>query len=114
MADLAATSGIDEAFDLSGRVAVLTGGASGIGRATAHVLSGAGATVVLGDLDEAGGQTGANELEGRGGTAIAVRTDVARRADVDALVERAVADHGRIDVMGNIAGIPMRGLVADM
>ena len=74
MADLAATSGIDEAFDLSGRVAVLTGAASGIGRSTAQVLSAAGATVVLGDID--------------------------------ALVDRAAGDYGRVDIMGNIAGIP--------
>jgi len=114
MSAMPVEAGIARAFDLSGRVAVLTGGASGIGRATAHVLSGAGATVVLGDVDEAGAQTVAKELEARGGTAVAVRTDVTSRADVDALVERAVADYGRIDVMGNIAGIPMRGLVADM
>ena len=62
MADLAATSGIDEAFDLSGRVAVLTGAASGIGRSTAHVLAGAGATVVLGDIDEKGAQATADGI----------------------------------------------------
>jgi len=114
MTALAVEAGTARAFDLSGRVAVLTGGASGIGRATAHVLAGAGATVVLGDIDEAGAQTVAKEIEARGGTASARRADVTNPADVDSLVAAAVADHGRLDIMGNIAGIPMRGLVVDM
>ena len=84
MADLAATSGIDEAFDLSGRVAVLTGAASGIGRSTAQVLAGAGATVVLGDIDEKGAQATADEIGSRGGTALPLRTDVTKRSDIDA------------------------------
>jgi 3-oxoacyl-[acyl-carrier protein] reductase len=78
------------------------------------VLAGAGATVVLGDIDEPGAQTVAKEIEAHGGTASALRTDVTTPGDVDALVARAVADHGRVDVMGNIAGIPMRALVVDM
>jgi 3-oxoacyl-[acyl-carrier protein] reductase len=114
MAALAVEAGVARAFDLTGRVAVLTGGASGIGRATAHVLAGAGATVVLGDIDEAGAQGVAKEIESAGGTAAAVRIDVTDRSDVDRLVAGAMSDHGRIDVMGNIAGIPLRGLVVDM
>jgi hypothetical protein len=86
MTALAVEAGAARAFDLSGRVAVLTGGASGIGRATAHVLAGAGATVVLGDIDEAGAQTVAKEIEARGGTASARFTDVTDPADVDGLV----------------------------
>jgi 3-oxoacyl-[acyl-carrier protein] reductase len=114
MADLNATSGIDEAFDLADRVAVLTGAASGIGRSTAHVLAGAGATVVLGDIDEKGAQATADEIGSRGGTALPVRTDVTKRADIDALVDRAAGEYGRVDIMGNIAGIPHNQMVADV
>ena len=103
-----------QAFSLAGRVAVLTGAASGIGKATALVFAGAGATVVLGDIDGPGVETTAKEIAGRGGTAIAVEMDVAKRADVDNLVARAVADHGRIDVMGNIAGVRSDGPVVDV
>ena len=113
MADLAATSGIDEAFDLSGRVAVLTGAASGIGRSTAHVLAGAGATVVLGDIDEKGAQATADEIGSRGRVALPLRTDVTKRSDIDALVDRAAGDYGRVDIMGNIAGVPHNKMVAD-
>jgi 3-oxoacyl-[acyl-carrier protein] reductase len=103
-----------QAFSLDGRVAVLTGAASGIGKATALVFAGAGATVVLGDIDGPGVETTAKEIAGRGGTALAVHMDVARRADVDSLVERAVADYGRIDIMGNIAGVRSDGPVVDV
>jgi 3-oxoacyl-[acyl-carrier protein] reductase len=102
------------AFDVSDRIAVLTGAASGIGRATALVLSGAGATVVLGDIDGPGVEATVKEIDRRGGKAVGVEMDVARRADVEALVARATADYGRIDVMGNIAGVRSDGPIVDI
>jgi 3-oxoacyl-[acyl-carrier protein] reductase len=114
MADVAATTGVGEAFDLSGRVAVLTGAASGIGRATAQVLAGAGATVVLGDIDEKGAQATADDIGSRGGTAMPLRTDVTKHGDVDALVDRAAGEYGRVDIMGNIAGVPHNQMIADV
>ncbi|MGA2303483.1 MAG: SDR family NAD(P)-dependent oxidoreductase [Acidimicrobiales bacterium] len=103
-----------QAFDLTDRIAVLTGAASGIGRATALVLSGAGATVVLGDIDGPGVEATVKEIDRRGGRAVGVEMDVTRRADVDALVARATGDYGRIDVMGNIAGVRSDGPVVDI
>jgi 3-oxoacyl-[acyl-carrier protein] reductase len=102
------------AFDVSDRIAVLTGAASGIGRATALVLSGAGATVVLGDIDGPGVEATVKEIDRRGGKAVGVEMDVTSRADVDALVARATTDYGRIDVMGNIAGVRSDGPVVDI
>src|SRR5262249_42152716 len=104
--------------DLSGKVAVLTGVASGIGQATAHMLAGAGATIVGGDIDEGGAQATADKITSDGGTAFAIRTDVTKRSDIDALVDRARGDFGRgdfgrVDIMGNIAGIPHNKMVAD-
>jgi len=104
---------VQDLFDLSGQVAVLTGVASGIGKASALMLSDAGATIVGGDIDEAGAQATADEITGAGGKAVVQRVDVTRRADVDALVDRAQADFGRVDIMGNIAGIPHNKMVAD-
>jgi 3-oxoacyl-[acyl-carrier protein] reductase len=98
-------------FDLQGKVAVLTGVASGIGQATARMLASAGATIVGGDIDEGGAQKTADEITADGGTAVAFRTDVTQRADIDALVDHAQADFGRVDIMGNIAGIPHNKLV---
>jgi 3-oxoacyl-[acyl-carrier protein] reductase len=114
MAEVAATTGVSQAFDLSGRVAVLTGAASGIGRATAQVLAGAGAKVVLGDIDEKGARAAADDIGSRGGTALALRTDVTKRAEVDALLTGATTEYGRVDIMGNIAGIPHNQMVADV
>jgi 3-oxoacyl-[acyl-carrier protein] reductase len=102
------------AFDVSDRIAVLTGAASGIGRATALVLSGAGATVVLGDIDGPGVEATVKEIDRRGGKAVGVEMDVTRRADVEALVARATTDYGRIDVMGNIAGVRSDGPIVDI
>ena len=100
-------------FDLTGKVAVLTGVASGIGRATALMLAANGAAIVGGDIDEAGAEATAKEITGDGGRAAAQRVDVTKRADIDALLDRAQADFGRIDIMGNIAGVPHNKMVAD-
>jgi len=77
------------------------------------MLSAAGATIVGGDIDEAGAQATADEIKADGGTATVRRTDVTKRSDVDALVDLAAAEHGRVDIVGNIAGVPHNKLVAD-
>jgi len=97
-----------DAFDLSGRVALITGAASGIGRASAQRLAEAGATVVCADLDAEGA---AATADGIGGESAAV--DVTDKAAVDALVAGVVERHGRLDVMGNIAGIMHRSTVLE-
>jgi 3-oxoacyl-[acyl-carrier protein] reductase len=100
-------------FDLDGQVAVLTGAGSGIGKATALTLAAAGATVVGGDIDEGSVQATADEITAAGGTARARRTDVTQRSDVDALIDGAKAEFGRVDIVGNIAGVPHNKLVAE-
>jgi 3-oxoacyl-[acyl-carrier protein] reductase len=93
------------AFDLDGRVAVITGAGSGIGRASARLLAAAGATVVCADINRAAAEKTAADL---GQRAMGVAVDVSQRGEVDGLVANAVAEFGRLDVMGNIAGIVER------
>jgi 3-oxoacyl-[acyl-carrier protein] reductase len=107
------TERVNNLFDLSDRVAVLTGVGSGIGKATAQLLAAAGATIVGGDIDEAGADATVKEINGDGGVARAQRTDVTKRSDVDALVDAAAKEFGRVDIVGNIAGIPHNKMVAD-
>lgn len=106
---------LSSAFDLCSRVAVVTGAASGIGRATAGLFAQAGASLVLGDIDEAGVHKAAAEIAAESGRPVsAMRTDVTIRADIDALVQRAVDDHGALDIMANIAGVPHRASILDV
>src|SRR5262245_17267393 len=98
-----------DVFRLEGRAAVVTGAASGIGKAVAEVLAAAGARVVLGDLDEKGAAEAAEALRKLGAEAVAQRVDVARRVEVDALVARALDEFGRLDALVNVAGIPADG-----
>jgi 3-oxoacyl-[acyl-carrier protein] reductase len=92
------------AFDLSGRTAVIAGAASDIGAAIALRLAAAGANVALGDLDEPRLEATAAALAEAENGVLSLRTDVTRRADLDALVQRAVRAFGRVDVMANLAG----------
>jgi NAD(P)-dependent dehydrogenase (short-subunit alcohol dehydrogenase family) len=92
-------------FDLTDRVAIVTGAARGLGRALAHGLAVQGARVVAGDINADGvGDTVAG-IVSAGGSAMATRVDVADRASCAALVRDAVARFGRIDVLVNNAGI---------
>jgi 3-oxoacyl-[acyl-carrier protein] reductase len=103
------------AFDLSSRVAVVTGAASGIGRATAGLFAEAGASLVLGDIDETGLRAASEEIAAASGRPVtAVRTSVTERSDIDALIQQAVDEHGRLDIMANIAGVPHRSSILDV
>jgi NAD(P)-dependent dehydrogenase (short-subunit alcohol dehydrogenase family) len=90
---------------LTGRVVAITGGALGIGRATARLFAAEGATVALGDVDLDGAATVAKEIVSDGGRAIAVGVDVGDAGQVQAFVDRVVTEYGRLDVMFANAGI---------
>lgn len=91
-------------FDFSGKVALITGGATGIGRASAQAFASAGATVVVGDVDDRAAET-VELIQAAGGIAEFVRTDVTDDDSVRSLVETAVSHHGTIDVAFNNAGV---------
>ena len=96
---------------LGGKRTVITGAGSGIGRAMALRLASEGARVVVSDLDDAAAASVAAEISDAGGEAFPERTDVARAADVEALVARAVSVWGGLDVMVNNAGVGVAGTV---
>ena len=98
-------------FDLSGRVAVVTGAGSGIGRATAQQLAAAGAYVVCADVNASAAEATA---DGIGRTASAAGLDVTDRAAVFALLDGTAAEQGRLDILVNVAGIIRTARVVDV
>jgi NAD(P)-dependent dehydrogenase (short-subunit alcohol dehydrogenase family) len=95
--------------DLNGKVAVITGGASGIGRASALALAHAGARLVLADIDAEGADAVAREIEANRGHAIGVRCDVSAEASFGELADAAFRRFGRIDIVMNNVGVLTSG-----
>jgi NAD(P)-dependent dehydrogenase (short-subunit alcohol dehydrogenase family) len=92
-------------YDFKGQVALVTGAAKGMGLATARMFARSGASVVLADLDGELAIREAERIVVEGGTAIGVACDVAEETQVAAMVDRAVAEYGRLDMAFNNAGI---------
>jgi len=90
---------------LKGKPAIVTGSATGIGKATAVLFANEGARVMVSDVDEIGGRQVANAITADGGEAIFVPADVSRAEDVERLVDTAVRTFGRLDVLVNNAAV---------
>ena len=99
---------------LTGKSAVVTGAASGIGRETALRFAGEGAALVCADRDEAGAAAVAAEIAAKGGTALGVAADITSESDVATLVDEALAARGNVDVLVNNAGVTILGGVAEL
>ena len=98
----------------SGKVAVVTGGGVGIGRATALAFAREGASVAIADVDRARGEDALRETIARGGQAIFIEADVSKDADAARIVDHTVASFGGIDVLHNNAAVVSYATVPDM
>ena len=96
-------------MDFADKVALITGGGSGIGRSTALGWARAGGSVVIADLDMPCADTVAGEIAAAGGRAVTVQTDIAELASIEAAVTLAISRFGRIDFLHNNAFAPWRG-----
>ena len=95
---------------VDGKVALVTGGASGIGRATALTFAREGAKLIIADMNEDGGQQTVHMITEQGGEATFVQVDVSRATEVEAMISKAVETYGRLDCAHNNAGIGSRPL----
>ena len=101
-------------MDLKGKVAIVTGGAQGIGKSIAARLAQAGANVVIADVMEEVAKSTAQEISQKGNEAISIRVDVSRLSSVEEMVKKTLDKFGRIDILINNAGITRDGLVMRM
>ncbi|MEQ8348480.1 MAG: SDR family NAD(P)-dependent oxidoreductase [Sneathiellaceae bacterium] len=101
-------------MDFKGKTAVITGGASGIGFATAQALGRRGMNLVLADIEQGALDTAKGELERTGAAVTVQRCDVSSRDDMAALADTAFAAHGGVHVMFNNAGVAVGGPIAEM
>lgn len=101
-------------FDMTGKVAVVTGGGGGLGGASSQLLAEAGASVVCSDVDEGLAGAKADEIGAAGGTASAFAADVSRPDEAKALIAHAVSTYGRVDAMVNAAAIIARVPLVEM
>ncbi len=96
-----------------GKVAVITGAGSGIGRALAEAFAAAGSAVVVADLDEGEAEAVSQNIQTGGGVALAVKVDVSDAAAVDRLAATTLEQFGRVDVLCNNAGVSTFNLISD-
>jgi NAD(P)-dependent dehydrogenase (short-subunit alcohol dehydrogenase family) len=98
---------------LTGRVAIVTGAASGIGAASARMFAAEGARVVVADIDDVGGKQTVLEIAAMNGEALFVHADVSRAVDIERLIKTATDQFPRIDILFNVAGIFMKNTAVE-
>ena len=95
------------------KVAIITGAGNGIGLAMAHMFAAEGATVIIAEINDVAGAGAVRQIPAAGGKAVAHRVDVASEADVMAMVDRAMRELGRMDVLVNNAGVILHKSIID-
>lgn len=103
-----------ELLSLEGKVAIISGGASGIGLGTAKKLAAFGASIAILDVNENNGNTAVSEIENQGGKAIFIKCDVRSPTDCKNAIDTAVLTFGKVDILFNNAGIAIRKNAVDL
>lgn len=98
---------------VKGKVAIITGAASGLGRGAADLLAKEGAKVILADINETDGRKAAEEIKRDGGEAVFMKLDVSREGDWSEVIKKTLAEFGKLDVLVNNAGVELVKEIAD-